>query len=243
MSNDLRALLAASTLGDRVVYAGVGLLLLLAAALRPALEALEPRLDVTRAYGSTNMQVPNDPWGRPFLYLIPPPGEPGRGWQGSRPYSAGPDGLDQRGGGDDLLVLSSGDWQLVAASPETSLVLLSLAVALGGAWELGRGLRRRMDVPWRGPATEAALAGLIGLPAALAGGAAGVLLPRGIPALEPLVREAEQGLVVPFPVAAGAGAWLVVTLGGLWLRARPVPEPDPTPALDSSQEAAPADRE
>lgn len=66
MSNDLRALLASSTLGDRVVYAGVGLLLLLAAGLSSLVEALEPRLEVTRAWTSTNMQVPNDPWGRPF---------------------------------------------------------------------------------------------------------------------------------------------------------------------------------
>ena len=233
---DLRAWLTATSPADRAVHGLVALLLLGAVLFGPAVEALDPRVPVTRAYAASNMGTQTDPWGRPFAYLDedarrdPPPGLP-RGPFHFYPYSLGPDGVDQRGRGDDLLVLPGDDWRLRLSSAEGSLALLCLAVALGGLWELLRLVRRQLGSPWAGPGPEALRAGAFGLPCGAVGAGAGVLLPRLIPALQPAVAAAEEGLLVPFPVAAGGGVWLVVTLGFLWLRARPEPEPSSQPAV------------
>lgn len=206
---DLLRLLAASTPADRAVYGLVALLLLAAVALTPLLEAFEPRIAVTRAWGATRMETPEDPWGRPFRVT------PEMAW------SLGPDGIDQAGQGDDLVVLSPRDWRMRVGSAEGNLLFLGLAVALGGSWELARVVRRQLAVPdWSGPGREALRAAVIALPAAAVALGLALAAPVAVAALGPLVAAAGRALLVPFPVAVGGGAWLVVTLAVLWHRSR-----------------------
>lgn len=227
---DLGALLAATSAADRAVWGIALVLLVLAFALGPVLVGLDPRVTVSRAfhYGPLTLSPAGyrlDPWGREYASAEAPaaPYE-------LHPYSLGPDGRDDHGRGDDVRVLPEDHPLLRLASQQTSYVLMALGVLLGGGWELLRLLRRQLGTPWAGPGPEALRAGAIGLPAGLIGGALGVLVPRMVPALQDPVETAEKSLVVPFPVAAGGGAWIVVTLFVLWLRARPPAEPPPSPA-------------
>ena len=212
---DLVALLAATSAADRAAWGIALLLLVLAFALGPVLVGLDPRVTVSRAFHdaprtfSVPALGPGDPWGRAFVFHEPNvPGEPGF-------YSCGPDGRDDRGRGDDVRVLAEDHPVMRLASPETSHLLMALGVLLGGGWELLRLLRRQLSSPWAGPGPEALRAAAIGLPAGLIGGALGVLIPRLLPALQDPVATAEKSLVVPFPVAAGGGAW-VASCVGIW---------------------------
>lgn len=230
---DVLRLLAAMSPADRAVYAVVGLLLL-GAILLPPLLALDPRVAVTLAFGDGKQA--RDPWGNPFLSIVDseaPEGVTARrlvGFGGSQTlmdaffaYSSGPNGRDERGGGDDVFLLEEGDPRLVLAGPGSPVVMLGLAVLLAGTWELFRLLRRQLGArEWAGPGVEAARAAGIGLPA---GGIAAVLAlvaPRIAGSLQPLIDSIDRALLVPFPLAIGGGAWLVVTLVVLWQRSRTV---------------------
>ena len=217
--SDLWALLATTSLADRAVWGLAVVILVVALALRPVLEALDPGVAVSRAFYASRIS-PLDPWGREFAFADHPQ-YPLTGLI----YSLGPDGRDDHGRGDDVPVLPEDHLLPRLAAQETSYVLVALGVLLGSGWELLRLLRRQLAAPWAGPGIEALRAGAIGLPAGMIGGALGVLLPHVIPALQDPIETAEKSLVVPFPVAAGGGAWIVVSLFVLWLRARPPAEP------------------
>lgn len=220
-SRDLWALLAATSVADRAVWGLAVALLVVSFALRPAITALDPRVVVSRAFHDGSPRFALDPWGREFTFTEPSQ-RPGA-WDVY--YSRGLDGRDDHGRGDDVWVLPEDHPVMRLASPETSHLLMALGVLLGGGWELLRLLRRQLSLPWAGAGPEALRAAAIGLPAGLIGGALGVLAPRLVPALQDPVATAEKSLVVPFPVAAGGGVWIVVSLFVLWLRARPPAEP------------------
>jgi hypothetical protein len=162
-----------------------------------------------------------DPWGRPYRVRV--------GWllaeglkRNDGRYvvtSRGPDGVDQEGGGDDVLLQETA---FMEAIQQTPLALAAAAAALG--WLLGVivliGLRRSRRT-W----VEVLRAlGLASLPAALLI----LLLWKQDVAGSALLAPLADRLLVPLPVAASAAAAFVVVLAALWLRLRrPLARPAP----------------
>jgi hypothetical protein len=164
------ALLRGRSSADAVVYGVVALLVVAALALPPLCLALDPRLRASLRYQA---DAPDDPWGRPWVVDV----------DGVR--SAGPDGVDERGRGDDVALLPPGDprLRLAAAGGEAAF---GLAVVLAILWELGRAAAGWARAPRGGVALELGRAAVLALPLAAVLGAVAL----GLRALLPSVREA-----------------------------------------------------
>lgn len=213
---------------DRRFYAAVLLLLLLGQAVRGVWLLLDPEVRVTARFWSrwTTTSAPGyqfvafgdtDPWERPYLRASNPDL-----WhlQIETAWSSGPNGRDEGGAGDDILVLPQHHPRYFAYTLLTPLTAALAALAVI-AWELTRYLRRPRW-PLR---IELAAAAVAALPVgALAIGLLLLPLWRGwLPA--PLRADLEARLLVPLEVAVGA--WALVASYGLllWLRLRREAEP------------------
>lgn len=202
----LRARLRALTLGDRLAY-GLALALgLLALAGPPLAGVLDPRLPAsTRYHGGAEA----DRWGRPWIVV---------GAARFRVRSAGPDGRDEGGAGDDVSVLPEADGRLALyTGGEAVLWALGLTVLVG--WEAFRFVRRQLRSPRADLPAELLRAAVLAAPWALLvfwlTSAARPVLPA---AWDDALGRVERTLVLPLPAAAAGSVLLLAGLGVLWLR-------------------------
>jgi hypothetical protein len=199
-----------------VVYALVALLFVAGALAQPTWGLVEPGVKMRSLFlpadGSPRrLDGLPDPWGRPIV--LPAWAEADAPeW----PYSLGPNGVDERGKGDDVVLSPRGlRDDLYDGLP----ALLFLAcVGLAGGWELLRWVRRSLRRP------RAELPSEVGLAAGLSA-PVGLLVGLGVGKASLLwggagAASSQQLIVVPLPYAAGGTAFLVSLGFLLWLRLR-----------------------
>ncbi|RMG17643.1 MAG: hypothetical protein D6731_03695 [Planctomycetota bacterium] len=197
---------------DRFVYALVAGCFALALFAPPAWDRLDPRLPLTQAYREG---AALDPWGRPWVER---PYDVARG-EGGEVYSLGPDGRDEGGRGDDVVLWVGGRGVFVlAVRAHLRGALLACAVLLAAGHELLRLSRRRLSEPRAEElSVELRRAATLALPFLLLSVPLAVGLVR---ALRGFLRPFEEVLVVPVPAAAGGLAALATFLLLLWVRLR-----------------------
>lgn len=200
---DWQAGLRARSAADVGVYVVVGLLLLLALVVKPVWSALDPALPASEeVYGPGGTKgMPIDPWGKQWV------------WDGKVVRSFGPDGKDDRGGGDDVLLLRHDDPALRAwrDAPEA---LFGLAVLLAIGWELGRALGRALLAPRDDLGAEVPRAAFLATPlAALLAGVAALGL-----RLRPDLAPDAVFVVVPRWLALVGTCWVTAFCVALAVR-------------------------
>jgi hypothetical protein len=198
---------------DLLVYACVGLLLLVGGAGQATWQASDPRIEVWAAWHEARGE-PLDPWGTPFR----------EGEEGIR--SAGPDGTFDASpeDGDDVWVprvppSELGAYRLLGWLPWVA------AIALAFSWEALRWLRRPSGGLW----AELPLAGAGGAAAGVAAWGAVYLLASQERAVNELAESVAGGLFVSPAVALGGSVAICTGLLLLALRLRPTPELEAPP--------------
>ncbi len=209
---------------DRVVYAIV-LLLVLASVVVPLVwGVLDPgvALPIEGPSRGHLFGAGHDPWGN--RYVVREVDDIVLRW------SPGPNGVDEAGRGDDIVL--SPAWQRELHASSTELVLL-LAGVFVGVWELRRLLRTQLAKP-RAETLGPELARAAGLAIFLAAllGAGGLLVLQTAELKSPdTVAAADEMLVVPLSVAVAGCSYLLAFGFFLWLRLRQPREginPSPT---------------
>lgn len=178
-------------------------------------------------YTTSRPGFPLDPWGRPWLFrkhqdYKMSPGE-------LSAFSAGPNGRNERGGGDDVFPEDHGAATAVAANARPLLGLCAFTLAWLAL------LPRLLASPRAGPGVEALrVAALSSLPSTLI-----VLGAAGID-LDPTPLLTHWVLVSP-RVALASSLALACTLGALgWRLSRPgSPEPPYSPAARRAASSLP----
>ena len=215
---------ASLTTADRWVYGvvatvvGVGLLVPL------ALGVLDPRLPLSaHHWGEEGSRAARfDPWGAPWERLgsrEAPEQQLTYVVYSSFPYvvySRGPDGVDERGRGDDAFVLPESSTSLTVYRSGLASCLL-LATALAGGWELSRATVLRKRSP--DLRIEAVRVALLSAPLLLLVAGAGVVAAFFLgERLDPLLSPLRERLLVPLGWAWLGTAALLAVVAAIGIR-------------------------
>ncbi len=205
------ALRAQISRGDQVVYAVVAALILLALLIQPLWGALQPGVALGHDY--LERAPKRGPWGHPWSEEA----QADLSYAPLRVWSVGPNGVDERGQGDDVVLSFGLTADLYGAASEWVLLLAGL---LAGLWELRRILRSQLRLPRAptpGPEVLRA-AGLAIPPGVVLGVVAVALLRLAESQAEETVEVLTDALWVPPWVAAAGCAYLASVGFFLWFR-------------------------
>jgi hypothetical protein len=215
----LSTLRAQISRGDRIVYAVVASLILLALLVQPLWGLLQPGVALGHDYLERGSK--RGPWGHPWVEEA----QADLTYAPLQVWSVGPNGVDERGRGDDVVLRLGSLATLYGSSTEWVLLLAGL---VAGLWELRRVVRsqlRKPQAPTPGP--EMLRAAGLAIPPGIVLGVVGVAALRVAEARAPDTLEVlTDALWVPPWVAAVGCAYLASAGLILWYRLSRAPASD-----------------